>query len=122
VAALLAGRVPPASSGTTAVILSGGNVDAGLLADVARRHESQQGRRLVLLARMSDRPGSLARLLALVASQGANLRDVQHIREGVDLHVRETAVQLVLETRSLAHAEEVTAAVRDAGYAEPRVI
>jgi threonine dehydratase len=122
VAALLAGRVPPAESGSTAVILSGGNVDAGLLADVARRHESQQGRRLVLLARMSDRPGSLARLLALVAGKGANLRDVQHIREGVDLHVRETAVQLVLETRSLAHADEVTAAVRDAGYAEPRVL
>jgi threonine dehydratase len=122
VAALLGGRIPPASRGTTAVILSGGNVDAGLLADVARRHENQQGRRLVLLARMSDRPGSLARLLALVASQGANLRDVQHIREGVDLHVRETAIQLVLETRGLAHAEEVTAAVRDAGYAEPRVL
>jgi threonine dehydratase len=64
----------------------------------------------------------LARLLALVASQGANLRDVQHIREGVDLHVRETAVQLVLETRSHTHAEEVTATVRDAGYAEPRVL
>src|SRR5947208_3020959 len=115
VAALLGGRIPPATHGATAVILSGGNVDAGLLADVARRHENQQGRRLVLLARMSDRPGSLARLLALVASRGANLRDVQHIREGVDLHVRETAVQLVLETRSLAHAEEVTTAVRDAG-------
>jgi threonine dehydratase len=122
VAALLGGRIAPASSGSTAVILSGGNVDAGLLADVARRHENQQGRRLVLLARMSDRPGSLARLLALVASQGANLRDVQHIREGVDLHVRETAVQLVLETRSHTHAEEVTATVRDAGYAEPRVL
>ncbi|MBV8953035.1 MAG: threonine ammonia-lyase [Solirubrobacterales bacterium] len=122
VAALLSGRIPPARDATTAVVLSGGNVDAGLLADVARRHESQSGRRLVLLARMSDRPGSLARLLALVASRGANLRDVQHIREGVELHVRETAVQLVLETRSVAHAEDVTGAVREAGYPEPRLL
>jgi threonine dehydratase len=122
VAALLAGRVPPAAEGLTAIILSGGNVDAGLLADVARRHETQAGRRLVLLARLPDRPGSLAGLLSLVGGRGANLRDVQHIREGVDLHVRETAVQLVMETRGLTHAREVTEAVRHAGYLEPRVL
>ena len=42
--------------------------------------------------------------------------------EGFDLHVRETAVQLVLETRSANHAQPVTDAVREAGYAEPRVL
>jgi threonine dehydratase len=120
VAALLAGRLSAATVGTTVVLLSGGNVDAGLLGEVARRHESQAGRRLVLLARLPDRPGSLARLLALVGELRANLLDVEHIREGFDLHVRETAVQLVLETRGQAHARQVTDAVREAGYAEPR--
>jgi threonine dehydratase len=120
VAALIGGRLSPATrEGSTVVILSGGNVDPGLLAEVVRRHETQAGRRLVLLARLPDRPGSLAPLLALVAEQGANLLDVQHIREGIDLHVRESAIQLVLETRGAAHAEEVRAAVRAAGYAEP---
>jgi threonine dehydratase len=119
VAALLGSRVPLSAEGTTVAILSGGNVDAGLLAHVARRHESQAGRRLVLLARVPDRPGSLAQLLTLVGAQGANLLDVQHIREGLDLHVRETAVQLVLETRGPEHAEQVTRAVRSAGYGEP---
>ena len=120
VAALLAGRLRASSEGTTVVVLSGGNVDAGLLAEVARRHESQSGRRLVLLASLPDRPGSLARLLALVGELRANLLDVGHIREGFDLHVRETAVQLVLETRGPAHARRVTDAVREAGYSEPR--
>ena len=99
------------------MVLSGGNVDAGLLAVVARRHETEAGRRLVLFTRVSDRPGALARLLAVVADAGANLVDVEHVREGVDLHVRETAVQLVLETRGAAHASRVVAAVADAGYA-----
>jgi threonine dehydratase len=122
VAALLAGVTGPSTQGTTVIVLSGGNVGAGLLAEVARRHETQAGRRLVLLARVPDRPGSLAELLALVGQHGANLLDVQHIREGIDLHIRETAVQLVLETRGLEHAERVTAAVRDDGYPEPKLL
>jgi threonine dehydratase len=121
-AALLSGRTAAARDGITVVLLSGGNVDAGLLAEVARRHESQAGRRLVLLASLPDRPGSLARLLALVGELRANLLDVEHIREGFDLHVRETAVQLVLETRGEAHARRVTESVRQAGYAEPRAL
>jgi threonine dehydratase len=121
VAALLSGLIEP-GGGTTAVVLSGGNVDAGLLAEIARRHETQAGRRIVLLARLPDRPGSLAPLLSLVGEQGANLLDVEHIREGFDLHVRETAIQLVLETRGPEHAQQVTQAIRDAGYSQPGVV
>ena len=121
VAALLGGQTAPAERGTTVVVLSGGNVDAGLLASIARRHESEAGRRLVVLTRVPDRPGSLARLLSLVGEAGGNLVDVEHVREGLDLHVRETAVQLVLETRGREHADDVLARVRDAGY-EARVV
>jgi threonine dehydratase len=122
VAALLKGIVSAQGAGKTVVILSGGNVDSGDLAQIARRHESLVGHRLVLLARIPDRPGSLAQVLALVGAEGANLVDVQHIREGFDLHVRETAVQLVLETRGPEHAEKVGTAVRQAGYYEPRLL
>ena len=116
VAALLGGLVAPASSGRTVVVLSGGNVDPGLLTALARRHETLAGRRLALFTRISDRPGSLARLLACVAGAGANLVEVEHVREGVDLHVRETAIQLVLETRGREHAEVVLEAVAGEGY------
>jgi threonine dehydratase len=121
VAALLAGMVRPAPRGVTALVLSGGNVDPGLLAGVVRRHETGAGRRLALLTRLPDRPGELARLLACVAEAGANLVDVEHVREGVDLHVSETAVQLVLETRGPEHAQEVLRCVAGAGY-EARVL
>jgi threonine dehydratase len=116
VAALLGGQVQPAPVGTTVVVLSGGNVDAGLLASIARRHESQAGRRLVLLTRIADRPGNLAQLLACVADTGANIVDVAHVREGLDLHVRESGVELVLETRGHEHARRVIATLDDAGY------
>ncbi len=120
VAALLGGQVIPAQRGTTCVILSGGNVDAGLLATVARRHETEAGRRMVLLTRVPDRPGALAKLLESVADAGANIVEVSHLREGIGLHVRETGVQLTIETRSREHAAAVEAAVRDAGYGVSR--
>jgi threonine dehydratase len=121
VAALLSGSVAPAAEGTTVAVLSGGNVDAGLLAAIVRRHETAAGRRLVLLTRLPDRPGALARLLALVGETGANLVNVEHVREGVELHVRESAVQLVLETRASAHAEDVEAAIAAGGYVTRRL-
>jgi threonine dehydratase len=115
-AALLAGVTGAATSGSTVVVLSGGNVDAGLLATVARRHETEAGRRIVVLTRVPDRPGALAGLLDCVADAGANIVDVSHLREGVDLHVRETAVQLVMETRGKDHAAEVLGAIERGGY------
>jgi threonine dehydratase len=116
VAALLGGHVAPAPKGTTIAVLSGGNVDAGLLAAVARRHESESGRRLVLITRVADRPGGLATLLNCVAATGANIVDVSHVREGLDLHVRETAIELVLETRGREHADSVVKTLIGEGY------
>jgi threonine dehydratase len=116
VSALLAGRVSPAAMGTTCVVLSGGNADLGLLTGLVRRHETLRGRRLIVFARISDRPGGLARLLTLFAQHGANLIEVEHVREGVDLHVRETGVQVVLEVRGRDHAETLIAAAKSDGY------
>ena len=116
VSALMSGQVKPAQSGTTCVVLSGGNVDLGLLPGLIRRNETKAGRRLILFVRISDRPGGLARLLTLFAETGANLVEVEHVREGVSLHVRETGVQAVLEVRGRSHAEEVLTVVRNAGY------
>ncbi len=115
VAAILGGQIEPID-GTTVAVLSGGNVDAGLLAAIARRHETESGRRLVALTRIPDRPGGLATLLAAVAGTGANIVDVSHVREGLHLHVRETAVELVLETRGHEHAERVLNKLHEEGY------
>jgi len=121
VAALLGGEVKPADRGSTAIVLSGGNVDPGVLAMVAQRHETAAGRRLLLFTRVSDRPGGLAALLGCVADAGGNLVSVEHVRDAVELHVRQTGVQLVLETRGAEHAADIVTALRDAGYDIERI-
>lgn len=116
VSALLSERAAPSRTGTTCVVLSGGNVDLGVVPGLIRRFETQAGRRLILFVKVSDRPGGLAKLLAIFAEQGASVIDIEHVREGVDLHVRETGVTAVLEVRGPDHAETVIEAVRAAGY------
>lgn len=121
VSALLSGAVKPGRKGATCVVLSGGNVDLGVVPGLIRRHETKAGRRLIVFVRISDRPGGLAGLLSLFAANGANLIEVEHVREGVDLHVRETGVQAVLEVRDSSHADAVVAAATAAGYGIEKV-
>jgi threonine dehydratase len=121
VAALLSGRLEAPAGGTTVLVLSGGNVDAGLLAELTRRHETLAGRRLRVFARVPDMPGGLALLLTAIADEGANVLEVDHVREGVALAVRQTGVGLVLETRGSEHARRLLERVRAKGFALERL-
>jgi threonine dehydratase len=116
VSALLSERAAPSRHGTTCVVLSGGNVDLGVVPGLIRRFETQAGRRLIVFVKVSDRPGGLAKLLTIFAEVGASVIDIDHVRDGVDLHVRETGVNAVLEVRGPEHAELLIDTVRDAGY------
>jgi threonine dehydratase len=116
VAALRRRVVEPAESGTTVVILSGGNIDTGVLADIARHHETERGRRLRIFTTIPDEPGSLAALLTRLGESGANLIDIAHVREGVGLSVGQTGVELIMETRGPDHAERLLAVISEGGY------
>ena len=116
VAALRSGLVSPADSGTTVVILSGGNIDIGVLADIARHHETERGRRLRVFFKIPDEPGSLATLLTKIGEGGANLIDVDHVREGVGLALSQTGVELVMETRGPDHAQRLLRTLEEMGY------
>jgi threonine dehydratase len=121
VAALRQGLIAPAESGTTVVILSGGNIDTGVLADLARHHETERGRRLRIFTKIPDEPGSLGALLTRLGEGGANLIDVDHVREAVGLSVGETGVELVMETRGAEHAKQLLQLLEELGY-KPNVL
>ena len=116
VAALMHGRVSPGGDGDVCAVLSGGNVDASLLSECIRLGETAAGRRMVLSFVVPDRPGALAGLLRLVADRGANVVDVEHLHDGIDLHVRETAIKLVLQTSGAESNRELLEAARSEGF------
>ena len=116
-AALHHGRIEVPADGPCCAVLSGGNVDASLLAECIRMGETGAGRRTVMKTIVPDRPGALAGLLRLVAEHRANIIDVAHLREGVDLHVRETLIRLVIQTNGAEHAATITEAMTRNGFA-----
>ncbi len=97
-------------------VLSGGNVDPLLLMRVIRYGMGAAGRYLQFHLRVKDRPGSLARLLALLADLGANVLEVEHVRTGHKLRVDEVEIGLRLETQGPAHCREVVSRLRADGY------
>jgi threonine dehydratase len=118
-AAVLANRV--GGRGQVAALLSGGNIDPTLLISVMRHGLTSSGRYLVVRTKISDRPGELLKLLSLVAEERVNVISVEHHREGLDLPVVETEVELTLGTRDREHRDALLAAMRAWGYGVERV-
>ena len=116
VAALMHRCVDVGDAEVVCAVLSGGNVDASLLSECIRLGETAAGRRMVLSTVVPDRPGALAGLLRVVADCGANVVDVGHLRDGIDLHVRETGITLVLQTSGAQGNRELLEAARAEGF------
>ncbi|MBW8795777.1 MAG: threonine ammonia-lyase [Streptomyces sp.] len=114
VAALLG--EPGAFAGPVVAVLSGGNVDPVLLQRVLRHGMAAQGRYLAVRLRLTDRPGALATLLAVLSGVDANVLDVSHVRTDPRLGLAEAEVELHLETKGPAHCTEVGHSLREAGY------
>lgn len=108
---------PTAFEPPVVIVLSGGNIDPLLLSKVIRHGLIAAGRFLSLRVRVPDRPGELARLLAVLAASGANVLDVEHQRTGHGLHLEEVEVELQLETRGADHSDSVLEELSAASYA-----
>jgi threonine dehydratase len=114
VAALLTGAATV--TGPTVAILSGGNIDPMLLLRVIEHGLASGGRFLRLSVRCGDQPGELARLLARIAEQRANIVDVAHSRQNPRLNFGEVEVAVSVETRGPDHSAALIGMLRGAGY------
>jgi threonine dehydratase len=119
VAALLAGKA--GGAGPAVAILSGGNIDPTVLISVMRHGLTSAGRYLVVRSRLEDRPGELIKLLNLVAQERANVVSVEHHREGMDVPVTESEIELTLAMRDEHHCSVLLEALRSLGYTVERL-
>jgi threonine dehydratase len=119
VAALLGGLVPGDSP--VCVVLAGGNIDATTLVSVTRYGLTSSGRYLVVRIVIPDRPGQLARILAVIGGEHANVLNVTHYREGRSIGVLETEAEVTMETRGEQHSQHVVDVLEAAGFTVQRL-
>lgn len=99
-----------------AIILSGGNIDVNMLSMIIERGLAKTGRYLRLRTVVTDRPGSLLRVLSIAAEAGANVIAVNHDRIKQGISLKQAEVELVLETRNQEHIDQVVSELARAGY------
>jgi threonine dehydratase len=119
VAALMEGKIE--NPGTTAVILSGGNIDPMLMLKVIQRGLSAAGRFLTVRLMLNDRPGSLATISRIIAENDANVTGVDHTRVGGSISMGDVSITVNLETKGHEHCEQVLTALRSEGF-QPIVV
>ena len=107
---------PDSFEGPVVASLSGGNIDPLLLSRVLRTGLAASGRFLMVQVRLTDQPGSLAKLLACVADLGSNIIQTSHTRMNPALAISEVDVEVELETRGFEHRELILAQIVAQGF------
>lgn len=98
------------------LVLSGGNIDARLLASILQRDLVRGGRLVRLRIQISDMPGALAKIAGIIGERGGNIVEIYHQRLFYDVPVKLAEVDVVVETRNATHVGEVVTALSAAGF------
>ncbi|KAL0480532.1 tdcB [Acrasis kona] len=108
IAAMLTNKINfTASQKRICVVLSGGNIDVGLLREIIDRGLVNDGRLARLRVVVPDVPGNLARVLTSLAEMRCNVREVEHERAFRNVPVGKTATIVTLQTRGWDHIDQV---------------
>lgn len=97
------------------LIVSGGNIDPRILASILMRGLSRDGRIAKLRVEITDAPGMLARVAKAIADAGGNILEIYHQRLFQDVPVTRADLDIVLETRNMAHLDEIIGRIRATG-------
>jgi len=98
------------------LIISGGNIDTGLLANVIMRVRLREGRVVRLRIEINDKPGVLADIARMIGDTGANIIDVVHHRFFSDIPSKQAELDVTFETRSPSDVDQILNKLGDADY------
>ncbi len=103
------------------LVLCGGNIEPLVLAEIIERGMVKSGRLARLRLDVRDVPGALADVANLLGQLGANIDEVQHQRAFTTLSVERVQIEVVVQTRGVAHIERILERMRAEGYRAERV-
>ena len=116
VAAVMNGKIPDIEGKNVCCLVSGGNIDVNILSKVIERGLKMSGRTSEITIALSDKPGQLADVSAIIAENGANVVNVKYDATDLDMNITDCYLRIGMETRNYEHLAQVKRALTDAGY------
>jgi threonine dehydratase len=98
------------------IVVTGGNIDARLLASLLMRGLVRSGRFVRLRAELPDLPGVLSRVSGVIGGLGGNIVEVHHQRLFHDTSVKRAELDVVVETQNRRHVDTIIDALVAAGF------
>jgi threonine dehydratase len=99
------------------LLLCGGNIDLSILDRVIDHGLAADGRRWRFTTQVSDRPGGIAKLTAVIAAAGASVQEIVHDRAFSGPDVFSTSVQVTVETADRDHVAALARRLEAEGFA-----
>jgi threonine dehydratase len=103
------------------LILCGGNIDPRVLASIMVRELEREDRIVSFRLTIPDRPGVLGHIATRLGELSANILEVDHRRLFLDVPAKGARLDITVETRNRAHAEEILAALDADGLQPARI-
>ena len=103
------------------LVLCGGNIDPRILASIMVRELEREERIVSFRLTIPDRPGVLGQIATRLGALGANILEVDHKRLFLDVPAKGARLDVTVETRDRAHADEIIGAMADDGYQPVRM-
>ena len=99
------------------LIISGGNIDSRMLSSILMRGLAREGRLASLRISIPDMPGVLATISKIIGDSGANIIEVHHQRLFSDVALKQTQIDVAVETIDRKHVQKLVEALYSAGFA-----
>jgi threonine dehydratase len=103
------------------LILCGGNIDPRIAASIMVRELEREDRIVSFRLTIPDRPGVLGQIATRLGELGANILEVDHKRLFLDVPAKGARIDVTVETRDHAHADEILAALAADGFQPARI-
>jgi threonine dehydratase len=103
------------------LVLTGGNIDPRVLASIMVRELERENQIVSFRLTIPDRPGVLGVIATRIGALGANILEVDHRRLFLDVPAKGAKLDVTIETRDAAHADEIMAAFAADGYMPVRI-
>lgn len=115
-AAIMHDKIDNIEDSKVCAIISGGNIDVTMLSQIIEKGLVKSYRKMNLIVKLMDKPGSLTHLSDIFKDCGANIVQIDYDRDSVKLEFGEAQITISLETKGEEHQKTIGEKLKQSGY------